>query len=30
VKPQALRLVRWPGSFHSRWLTCAIGESLRR
>jgi len=25
VKPQALRLVRWPGIFHSRWLTCAIG-----
>src|SRR2546427_4699049 len=30
VKPQALRLVRWPGIFHSRWLTCAIGYSLRR
>src|SRR2546422_9640241 len=29
VKPQALRLVRWPGIFHSRWLTCAIGYSLR-
>src|SRR5262245_20057431 len=27
VKPQALRLVRWPGIFHSRWLTCAIGYS---
>src|SRR4030095_14357974 len=24
-KPQALRLVRWPGIFQSRWLTCAIG-----
>jgi hypothetical protein len=22
---RALRLVRWPGIFHSRWLTCAIG-----
>jgi hypothetical protein len=30
VKPQALRLVRWPGIFHSRWLTRAIGYSLRR
>src|SRR5215831_4552254 len=24
VKPQALCLVRWPGSFHSRWLTRAM------
>src|SRR5215467_5164875 len=28
VKPQALRLVRWPGIFHSRWLTFAISELL--
>jgi hypothetical protein len=28
VKPQTLRLVRWPGIFHSRWLTFAIGYSL--
>src|SRR5215831_5094289 len=28
VKPQALRFVRWPGIFHSRWLTFAISVLL--